>query len=323
MPRQADAPFQTAGELKLTDKLTDTQKGADDLSAATSYDLADFEKRFEESQREASLVLRQSASPEKQGAIGQAVTLNIPEATLALSPHKLQPEPLSAPAITTPESGLLARLEREAKENLHNKQSIDQDKQTKARRVHDALDRIFKFFMPFIRHVNNIEHKIGRTYRLDARTAFENLEWQGATIDCRKLGLSESAHLAYVVFNLKLGSPEPVFIKRPWDQFEALKKELQHLHLNALEDLAELYKKPKQEWLQAQLDPVLQVQILFKGNYEKGKIDIATRNIEELGSAAFKLEPEDISSDFLDELGLFLLERTDKLPAILLQQYCK
>ena len=296
----------------MTDKLKDTQHGAADLSAATTFDMADFNKRFEESQLETSRVLRQSAPQEKPADIVQVETFIIPGATETLPKKDLQK--------TQPESGLLARLAREAKENLDSKQSIDQDRQARARRVHDALDRIFQFFTPFIQHVNNIEHKINRTYRLDARTTFANLEWQGATLDYRKLSLSESAHLAYVVFNLKLGAPEPVLIKRPWDQFEALKNELQHLRLNVLDDLTELYKKPKQEWLQAQLDPVLQVQILFKGNYEKGTIDIATRNIEELGAANFKLNPEDISPDFLDELGLFLIERTDKLPELLQQQ---
>ena len=117
------------------------------------------------------------------------------------------------------------------------------------------------------------------------------------------------------MLNINLSAPEPVLLKRPWDQFDALKKELQHLRLNVLDDLYDLYKKPKQEWLEARLDPVLQLQILFKGNYETGKIDIATRNIEELGPAAVKLEPEDISLELLDELGLYLIGRSDKLPA--------
>lgn len=314
------ARSQTASEFKLTDKLTDKQDDITDLNAATTFDMVDFEKRFEQSQREASCSMSQSASTEKPEIIEPSISLNISDATLPFPTQTHQQEQLKVPTKTLTQSGLLASLAREAKENLDSKQSIDRHKQAKACRVHDALDRTFQFFTLFIQHVNNIEHKIGRAYRLDARTVFSSLEWQGATIDYRKLGLSESAHLAYVVFNLKLVAPEPVLIKRPWDQFEALKKELQHLRLNVLDDLAELYKKPKQEWLQAQLDPVLQVQILFKGNYENGKIDVATRNIKELGSSSFKLEPEDINPDFLDELGLFLIERTDKLPAHFLQK---
>lgn len=284
-----------------------------DLSASLVFDMADFEKRLEETQRETSRALRQSAPQEKPKEREQAVMINIPDAAFAINLQEPQKKPAEAPE----KSGLLARLAREAKENLDSRQSHDQNKQARALRVHNALDEIFKFLMPFIKHVNNIDHKINRTFRLDARTVFADLEWQGATVDCRKLGLAEDTHIAYVAFNINLNAPAPVLIKRPWSQFDALKKELQHLRLNVLDDLEDLYKKPKQEWLQARLDPALQVQIIFKGNYEQGKIDIATRNIEELGPAAFKLEPEDISTDFLDELGLFLIGRSDKLPAFL------
>lgn len=277
-----------------------------DLSASLAFDMADFEKRLEETQQETSRVLRQSVTPKKIQEVEQTVIISSPSATRADSPKK-------PPA----ESGLLARLAREAKENLDSMHSLDQENQSRARRVHDALDRILKFLIPFIQHANNIEHKINSTYRLDARTIFANLKWQEATVDFRKLGLAAEAHIAYVVLNVNLSAPEPVLIKRPWDQFDALKKELHHLRLNVLDDLEELYKNPKQEWLEARLDPTLQVQILFKGNYENGTIDIATRNIEELGPAAFKLEPQDITLELLDDIGLYLIGRTDKPPRLL------
>lgn len=278
------------------------QHDSKDLSASLAFDMADFDKRLEETQQETSRVLRQSVISKKIQEVEQTVIIAAP-------PN----EPAKVPA----ESGLLARLAREAKENLDIRQSLHQDKLDSARRVHDALDRILKFLIPFIQYVNNIEHKINRTYRLDARTVFADLKWQDATVDSRKHGLQDASHLAYVVFNVNLSAPEPVLLKRPWDQFDALKKELHHLRLNVLDDLEELYRKPKQEWLQARLDPELQVQILFKGNYEHGKIEVMTRNIKELGPASFRLAPEDITSELLDDLGLYLIGRSDKLPALL------
>lgn len=281
------------------------QQDSKDLSASLAFDMADFDKRLEQTQQETSRILRQSAIPEQNREAGRTV----------IAPDAAPAPPKQEIGETPPESGLLARLAREAKENMDSKQSIDKDRRARASGVHDALDRIIKFLIPFIQHVNNIEHNISKTYRLDARTVFANLKWQNATVDYRKLGFAEDSLIAYVVLNVNLSAPEPVMLKRPWDQFEALKKELQHLRLNVLDDLHDLYKKPQQEWLQARLDPVLQLQLLFKGNYENGKIDIATHNIEELGPAAYRLEPEDISPKFLDELGLFLIERSDKLPA--------
>lgn len=280
------------------------QQDSKDLSASLAFDMADFDKRLQETQEETSRVLRQSAPPQKPQEDARAVTFSTPAAQ-------------AVQAVAPAESGLLARLAREAKENLESKQSIDVHKLARARSVHDALDRILKFLTPFIQHVNNIEHTINRIYRLDARTIFADLKWQDATVDYRKLSLTEDAHIAYVVFNVNLSAPEPVLLKRPWNQFDALKKELHHLRLQVLDDLDELYRKPKQEWLQARLDPALQVQLLFKGNYEHGKIDVLTRNIEELGPASFRLAPEDITPELLDDLGLYLIGRSDKLPALL------
>lgn len=285
------------------------KKNSNDLSASLAFDMADFEKRLEETQQETSRVLRQSVMPKNIPEVEQTATTSRPAVTHAASPTEQE----QAPA----ESVLLARLAHEAKENLDSKQSDNRHKQAKARRVHDALDRLFKFLTPFIQYVNNIEHAINRTYRLDARTIFADLQWREATVDYRKLSLAEEAHFTYVVLNVKLTAPEPVLLKRPWDQFEALKKEMHHLRLNVLDDLEELYKKPKQEWLEARLDPTLQVQIIFKGNYENGTIDVMTRNMENLGPAVFKLEPEDITVVLMDELGLYLIGRADKPPRLL------
>lgn len=289
--------------------MKDMQHDSNDLSASLAFDMADFDKRLEQTQQETSRVLGQSATPHKSREIEDALKDTAPAATQAAPPKQSEKVPA--------ESGLLARLALEAKENLASRQTVDQQKLASARRVHDALERILKFLVPFIRHVNNIEHNISRTYRLDARTVFAGLKWQDATVDSRKHGLLDAAHLAYVVFNVNLSAPEPVLIKRPWDQFDALKKELQHLRLHVLDDLDDLYRRPKQEWLQARLDPVLQVQLLFKGDYENNKIEVITRNIKDLGPLSFRLEPENITPELMDDLGLYLIGRTATLPALL------
>ena len=129
--------------------------------------------------------------------------------------------------------------------------------------------------------------------------------------------MSDAALLNYVAFNVNLLAPGPVLLKRPWTQFNAVVKELSHLKIRPLDDLEEIHKRPKQEWLEARLDPVLPVQITFQGNYESGKVDVLTRNLADFGQAVFSLEPADVSIALLDDLGLFLLARSDKLPVLL------
>lgn len=183
----------------------------------------------------------------------------------------------------------------------------------------DALKRIASFFLPFIRHANDVEPMINRIYCFDARTIYSNLKWQNAIIESRKQSLSEDAHIDYVALSVNLCAPEPVRLKRPWGALETLKKELHHLRLRVIDDMETVTKKPKQEWLEAQLAPDFPVQMRFQGNYAENRIDVMCRNIETFGVTSFKLELVDVTPAFLDSLGLYLIGRSDRLP---LQMRC-
>ena len=213
------------------------------------------------------------------------------------------------------QSGLLASLAKEAKNKEKaevDRQSADQSKQ---QRVHDALNRVIKFLQPFIKHVNDVEPMINRIYRYDARTVFSNLKWRGAVIDSRKQSLSESALIDYVAFSVNLFAPEPVLLKRPWGPIETFKNELQHLRLRVIDDMEAANKNPKHEWLEAKLAPDFPMQIRFQGNYAEASINVMCRNVGTFGVVAYKLVPDEVTPAFLDDLGLFLLGRSDKLPA--------
>jgi hypothetical protein len=283
-----------------------------DLSAAVEFDPLEFEKRLAEVRQDFNNELKQSVLYKEPQTGEVPLNFNIPDAVVET--HKKE---IKAEMETPQQSGLLASLALEAKQSEQNRQSVDQDKQAKSRCVHDALDRVLKFFVPFVQHVNALDPAINRTYRLDARSVFTNLKWQGAQVDSRKQNMNDAALLNHVAFSVNLLAPEPVLLKRPWGQFEAVKKELLHLKIRTLDDLDVIHKKPKQEWLETHLDPALPVQIVFRGNYDLGKIDILTRNLADFGQAAFRLAPEDISATLLDELGLFLICRTDQPPVLL------
>ena len=66
--------------------------------------------------------------------------------------------------------------------------------------------------------------------------------------------------------------------------------------------------------MNARLAPDFPVQIRFQGNYAETDIGVLCRNIDSFGVTANKLMPEDVTLEFLDSLGFFLLGRSDKLP---------
>ena len=289
------------------------QEAAPDLSAVVKFDAGEFEQRLAEVRQDFNDELKQSVLY-KEPSFGEVpLNFNIPEAKTATPAPRQEPVPAAAP----PLSGLLASLAQEAQQSIQSKQSLEQSKLADSLRVHEALERVRKFLLPFIQHVNAVEPAIKRSYRLDARSVFGDLKWQGALVDSRKQGMSDTSLLSHVAFSVNFVAPQPVLLKRPWGQFEAVKKELQHLKLKPLDDLEAIYKNPQQEWLETRLDPALPVQIVFQGSYELGMVEVMTRNLADFGQTAFRLQPEVLSQAVLDELGLFLLGRVEQLPPLL------
>jgi hypothetical protein len=65
------------------------------------------------------------------------------------------------------------------------------------------------------------------------------------------------------------------------------------------------------------------VQITFGANHDSGRIDVLSRNLEGFGIAAFTCMPDDVTQEFLDGLGRFLLARSNNLPAALRRAHCR
>lgn len=268
-----------------------------DLTAS----MADIEKRLEEAKRSAA---HEYIEPQRPSFPPEEIST--PKATEAVAPP---PQPASAI-----ESSFLSELAQEAAQKQGANLSATQALQARSQRVHDSLTRIVGFFTQLIQFANNMEPDISRNYRLDARTIYTKLKWRGAFLDVRKQDLSATALLAHATFSVNYNTTEPVLVTRPWDQLEALKAELNNLKLRAIDESELDSKRPKQEWLQVRLAQDFPVHLRFLANYDKGHIDILSRNLLAFGIKSFRLQPEDVTSAMLDDLGRVLLSRADTLP---------
>ena len=275
-------------------------------SATINFDLgasmADIEKFLSEARHSTS---REYIEPQQ------------PSFQVEVSPTPVEP-PAPVPAQTHSfESSFLAELAQEAAKKQGANLSATQALQARSQSLHDALNHIAEFFTALIQFANNLEPNISRNYRLDARTSYTNLKWRSAFLDARKQDLSATALLAHVTFSVNYCAPEPVLLTRPWDQLEALKAELNNLKLRAIDESELDSKRPKQEWLQVRLAAELPVQLRFLANYDKGHIDVLSRNLLAFGISSFRLQAEEVTSALLDDLGRVLLSRSEQLPAAL------
>jgi hypothetical protein len=212
-------------------------------------------------------------------------------------------------------SSLLAELASEATQKLEEQRARQQDRNTKTQSVHAALERTFKFFDLYTRHLNALEPEIPRKYALDGKTLFSGIRWKSGMVEYRKQSISDNALMNHVYFQVRLTVPEPVTLTRRWEQFEETKKVLNAYGLKTVEDMHELWKNRSQKvTFQLNLEPEFIIWMRFLGNYADGSVDLESNNLDGFGVMNGKLDPELLHSNMLDGIGRFLLGRSSALP---------
>ncbi|HTY03921.1 MAG TPA: hypothetical protein VMC81_09340 [Rhodocyclaceae bacterium] len=227
--------------------------------------------------------------------------------------------PRSSPAMhgAAPGTGsLLDELAHEANAKAGTTALSELERQRRARRNHEALDRVARYFDVFCRHTNTLAPAIARSYRLDDKTIFTDLHWRDAVVKARKDSLSESALYDFVALRVRLAAPSPITMKIRNDKAAAFKRDMHVLDLRLAEGM-ELDGIRDPSGTTLRLAPDFPVQMTFAGNCESDRVDIVCRNLENFGISAFTCSPEEIDQALLDGIGRYLLARSHQLPAAL------
>jgi len=212
-------------------------------------------------------------------------------------------------------SSFLAELANEATEKLAAKLSQQQDYQTQTQSVNAALERTYKFFHLFTKHLNALEPDVPRVYALDGKTQFSQLKWKSGMAEYRKQSIADNALMNHVYFQVRLTIPAPVCVTRRWEQFDDTRKDLDAYGLKTVEDMHELWRNRAQKvTFQVNLEPEFIVWMRFFGNYSDGCVDVECNNLDAFGLMKSKLKPDLLQSNVLDGIGRFLMGRSDSLP---------
>lgn len=283
------------------------QNQAEEDKTVLSFDLSssvsNIEKHLEDARRNTSVESTKTQNPE-----------------ILVDASHIHSETLSKPGTSSGlvQSSLLSELAQESAKKQSADLSQTQALKTRSQNLHDALEKVAGFFISFTQLANDMAPDISRNYRLDARTLYANLKWVSSRVETRKQDLSSSALIAHVTFSVTYRSPEVILVTSPWNQLEVLKAEISSLNLGIIDESELDGKRPKQEWLQVHLSSDLPVYLRFQANYDKGYIDVLSRNLIAFGISSFRLKAEDINSTILDDIGRVLLGRSDKLPDALI-----
>ena len=212
-------------------------------------------------------------------------------------------------------SSFLAELAGEATEKLAAKRAQQQDHQAMTQSVNAALERTYKFFHLFAKHLNALEPEVPRIYALDGKTQFSQIKWKSGMAEYRKQSIADNALMNHVYFQVRLTFAGPVTVTRRWEQFDDIKKDLNAYGLKTLEDMHDLWRSRAQKvTFQVNLEPEFIVWMRFLGNYADGTVELESNNLDGFGVMKGKLKPELLQSNILDGIGRFLMGRTGALP---------
>jgi hypothetical protein len=287
--------------------------------------MVDFEKRLD---AERMRQPRPAAAPAPAAAIPMPRVVQPPAGAVPAAPAApaelppaavAPPEKPAMPTQSASSGSLLAELAAEASAQGGDSESL---RAVHRRRIHDALDRVYRYFDVFCRHTNTLAPTIGRTYRLDTQASYTELRWHDAMVKSRKDSLSETALLDFIAFRVRLVAPAPVTVTVGWNRLDSFKKDMHIMDLRTAEgmDFDGVVEEGERVLRLAADFPV---QITFGANHDSGRIDVLSRNLEGFGIAAFACLPDDVTQEFLDGLGRFLLARSNHLPAALQRAHCR
>jgi hypothetical protein len=212
-------------------------------------------------------------------------------------------------------SSFLAELAGAATQKLEEQRAKQQDRETLTQSVNDALERTYKFFHLFAKHLNALEPEVPRIYVLDGKTQFSQLKWKCGMAEYRKQSIVDNALMDHVYFQIRLTFSDSITVTRRWEQFNEVKKDLAAYGLKTVEDMHELWRNRSQKvTFQVSLEPEFIIWMRFFGNYADGSIELESNNLDGFGMMHGKLKPDLLQSDILDGIGRFLMGRSSELP---------
>lgn len=212
-------------------------------------------------------------------------------------------------------SSFLAELAGEATQKLAAMRAQQQDQQAINQSVNGALERTFQFFNLLTKHLNAIEPDIPRTYAFDQKAQFSRLKWKKGFVEYRKQSMADNALLDHVFIQIRLDGPEPVTVARRWEQYQELKKNIEAFGLKPMADMHDLWRERSQKIsCQVNLEPTIMIRMHFQGNYTDGSVNLECNNLDVFGEAKSRIKPELLQPAVFDEIGRFLMGRSNALP---------
>lgn len=209
----------------------------------------------------------------------------------------------SAPA----ENSLLARLKQQAESLQKDSGQRTAEQEARAQSVSNAIGAAFHYLDELIKQLNIIKPPIPKEFVFPGNILFAEMNWIEGMADFRMVpSASDDRRYESLTTRFRIASGKNIVVDRDMTTVEPFRKLLHDYSIIFTAD-EKINARNVVERARFTFPCEIKAGFVLKANYEMGNLVLRTRNIDRFGMMEFKLQPDDICQETLDELTKLLL----------------
>jgi hypothetical protein len=281
-----------------------------DLSAEQQQLLADIE-HFARSEQKASA--DEAAKLVRRGPEFPLIDGKMPDADRSPTNTRVSFEPPQAFESTVPGGGLLARLKQQAAD-LQASQNQKSGLHIQQRElISTSLQATYQYLRDLVEQLNVLKPPYPGDYFLSDQLKFDGLSWQEGRSDLRKIeGAMDHLPVERVSLRYLLAAPRSIAMDKEHPVLENLRKILMDASIKfTLDEFRN--ERGYVERGRFNIRREVRAGLLFLADYEAGDVRLRTLNVQRFGTAEYRLAPEVLTHDTLEEIALLVLGESNQL----------
>ncbi len=284
--------------------------GTEDWPSSREQLLKDIEN-FDEN------ALNQDNEPARPARFTPAAAPAIPPMASPIQPTAPAPIPVTATlapaAAPQGDSSLLARLKQQAQNKREGAEKQNSHQAAQMKRISDTLQRTFLYLNELVQQLNVLKPPYEKSYTFFGVAEFDSMHWEEGRADFRMQQVaSEDRLYEQVTLRYRLHAPKQFRVTRENPAMEKLHK--------ALFDHSIAFKTDENRNDRGQVERTtfifpceIKAGFLMVGDPTTGEMVMRLRNIERFGSMEFRMLPEQLTTESLDELTLLILGKPNRV----------
>ncbi len=216
-------------------------------------------------------------------------------------------------AVAPAPSSLLAALKKQAIAKLEGEEKKTSLQGEQLKKISDALQRAFVYLNELSPQLNVVKPPYEKAYSFFGVVDFDGMNWEEGRADYRMQQVStEDRIYDQVTMRYRLVAPKKFTVTRENPAQEKLRKALFDHNIAFTAD-EEKNDRARVERATFNFPCEVKAGLLIVGDTQTGGLVLKTRNIERFGIMEFRMAPEAITHESLDELAMLILGKPSRI----------